>query len=156
MVGGSKEHNLIAGNLYSRFRSHLRGGSYSVFMADMKVNVKPICQNKNIFYYPDVVVSCDSDDKDRFSLNYPCLIIEVLSPSTDMTDKRDKLVNYRDLESLQEYVLVSQYEIKVEIYRRDNQGNWLMQTLGKEDDLYLNSIDLTLTTAEIYEDVFKI
>ena len=110
---------------------------------------------KPLYYYPDVVVTCDSDDKDRFSLSYPCLIIEVLSPSTEITDKREKLINYRDLESLQEFVLVSQYEIKVEIYRRDNQGNWLMQTLGKEDDLYLNSIDLTLTTAEIYEDVLK-
>ena len=156
MSGGSKEHNLIAGNIYSRFRSHLRGGSCSVFMADMKVNIQLTSQNKNIYYYPDVVVSCDSDDKDRFSLNYPCLIIEVLSPSTEMTDKREKLVNYRDLESLQEYVLVSQDEIKVEVYRRDNQGNWLMKTLGKEDELYFNSIDLTLTMAEIYEDVFKI
>jgi Uma2 family endonuclease len=57
---------------------------------------------------------------------------------------------------LQEYVLVSQDEIKVEVYRQDNQGNWLMQTLGKDDELRLDSIDLTLTMAEVYEDVFKI
>lgn len=156
MSGGSKEHNLIAGNIYSRFRSHLRGGSCSVFMADMKVNIKPISQNKNIYYYPDVVVTCDSDDQDRYSLNYPCLIIEVLSPSTEITDRREKLINYRDLESLQEYVLVSQYEVKVEIYRKDNQGNWSMQILGKEDELRLDSINLTITMTEIYEDVIKI
>ena len=156
MSGGSKEHNLIAGNIYSRFRSHLRGGSCSVFMADMKVNIKPISQNKNIYYYPDVVVTCDSDDQDRYSLNYPCLIIEVLSPSTEITDRREKLINYRDLESLQEYVLVSQYEVKVEIYRKNNQGNWSMQILGKEDELRLDSINLTITMTEIYEDVIKI
>ncbi|MEO1377970.1 MAG: Uma2 family endonuclease [Cyanobacteria bacterium J06635_10] len=156
MSGGSKEHNLIGGNIYSRFRSHLRGGSCSVFMADMKVNIKLISQNKNIYYYPDVVVTCDSDDKDRYSLNYPCLIIEVLSPSTEITDRREKLINYRDLESLQEYVLVSQDKIKVEVYRQDNQGNWSIQTLGKDDELHLNSIDLTLTMSEIYEDVIKI
>jgi Uma2 family endonuclease len=99
MSGGSKEHNLIAGNIYSRFRSHLRGGSCSVFMADMKVNIQLNSRHsKNIYYYPDVVVSCDSDDKDRFSLNYPCLIIEVLSPSTEITDKREKLVNHRNLD----------------------------------------------------------
>ncbi|MGB3637009.1 MAG: Uma2 family endonuclease [Rivularia sp. (in: cyanobacteria)] len=156
MSGGSKEHNLIAGNIYSRFRSHLRGGSCSVFMADMKVNIQLTSQNKNIFYYPDVVVTCDSDDKERFSLNYPCLIIEVLSPSTEITDRREKLVNYRNLASLQEYVLVSQDEIKVEVYRKDAQGNWSIQTLGKEDELHLYSIDLTLKMAEVYEDVIKI
>ncbi len=156
MSGGSKEHNTISLNIASRLRSHLRGGSCSVFMADMKVNIQLTSQNKSIFYYPDIVVSCDSDDKDRFSLNYPCLIIEVLSPSTETTDKREKLVNYRTLESLQEYVLVSQDKIKVEVYRKDNQGNWLMQTLGKDDELRLDSINLTLTMPQIYEDVIKI
>ncbi len=156
MSGGSKEHNTISLNIASRLRSDLRGGSCSVFMADMKVNIRVINQNKNIYYYPDVVVSCDSDDKDRYSLNYPCLIIEVLSPSTEITDKREKFVNYRDLESLQEYVLISQNEIKIEVYRQDNQGNWLMQTLGKDNELHLNSINLTPTMADIYEDVIKI
>ncbi|MGB3761140.1 MAG: Uma2 family endonuclease [Rivularia sp. (in: cyanobacteria)] len=156
MSGGSKEHNLIAGNIYSRFRSHLRGGSCRAFMADMKVNIQLTSQNKSIYYYPDVVVTCDSDEQDRFSLNYPCLMIEVLSPSTEITDKREKLVNYRTLESLQEYVLVSQDEIKVEVYRKDNQGNWLMQIMGKDDELHLDSIDFNLTMAEIYEDVIKI
>ncbi|NJL64111.1 MAG: Uma2 family endonuclease [Methylacidiphilales bacterium] len=156
MSGGSKEHNLIAGNLYSRLRSYLRGGSCSVFMADMKVRIQLANQNKSIFYYPDIIVSCDPNDQDRFSLNYPCLIIEVLSPSTELTDRREKLVNYRTLETLQEYVLVSQDEIKIEIYRKDAQGNWLIQTLGKDDELRLDSIGLTLTMAEIYEDVINI
>jgi Uma2 family endonuclease len=156
MSGGSKQHNLIAGNIYSRLRSHLRGGSCSVFMADMKVRIQLANQNKSIFYYPDVIVSCDPDDQDRFSLNYPCLIIEVLSPSTELTDRREKLVNYRNLETLQEYVLVSQEEIKVEVYRQDTQGNWSLTILGKDDDLRLDSIGLTLTMTEIYEDVIKI
>ncbi|MBV6627016.1 MAG: Uma2 family endonuclease [Rivularia sp. (in: Bacteria)] len=157
MAGASKEHNTISLNIASRLRSHLRGGSCSVFMADMKVNIQLNSRhNKSIYYYPDVVVSCDSDDKDRFSLNYPCLIIEVLSPSIEITNKREKLVNYCTLESLQEYVLVSQEEIKVEVYRKDTQDNWLMQTLGKDDELRLDSIDLTLTMPEIYEDVIKI
>ena len=98
MSGGSKEHNLIAGNIYSRLRSHLRGSSCSVFMADMKVKIELANQANDIFYYPDVVVTCDDQDQDRFFLNYPCLIIEVLSPSTETTDKREKLVNYKTLE----------------------------------------------------------
>jgi Uma2 family endonuclease len=157
MSGGSKEHNTISLNIASTLRSHLRGGYCRAFMADMKVNIELNSRhNKSIYYYPDVVVTCDSDEQDRFSLNYPCLIIEVLSPSRGITDKREKLVNYRTLESLQEYVLVSQDKIKVEVYRKDNQGNWLMQTLGKDDELRLDSIDLTLTMAQIYEDVIKI
>lgn len=156
MSGGSKQHNLIAGNIYSRLRSHLRGGSCSVFMADMKVRIQLANQNKSIFYYPDVIVSCDPDDQDRFSLNYPCLIIEVLSPSTELTDRREKLVNYRNLETLQEYVLVSQDEIKVEVYRQDAEGNWSLTILGKNDELQLNSVGLNITMSDIYEDVFAI
>ncbi|MDJ0798262.1 MAG: Uma2 family endonuclease [Calothrix sp. MO_167.B12] len=155
MSGGSKEHNTISLNIASRLRFHLRGGSCSVFMADMKVRIELVNQNKSIFYYPDVIVSCDSQDKERFFLNYPCLIIEVLSPSTETTDRREKLVNYRTLESLQEYVLVSQEEIKVEVYRQDAQGNWSLTILGKDDELCLDSIDLNLTMADIYEDVIN-
>ncbi|NJM22969.1 MAG: Uma2 family endonuclease [Richelia sp. SM1_7_0] len=156
MSGGSKEHNTITLNIASRLRSHLRGGSCSVFMADMKVNIQLASQNKNIYYYPDVIITCDPDDQDRFSLDYPCLIIEVLSPSTETTDRREKLVNYRTLESLQEYILVSQDEIQVEVYRKDSQGNWSLTILGKDNELHLDSIGLTLTMTEIYEDVIKI
>lgn len=156
MSGGSKEHNIITLNIASRVRSHLRGGSCSVFMADMKVRIELAHQNQSIFYYPDVVVTCDSQDKERFFLNYPCLIIEVLSPSTELTDRREKLVNYRNLESLQEYVLVCQEEIKVEVYRRDSQGNWTLTILGQDDQLHLDSIGLNLRMAEIYEDVINI
>ena len=63
----------------------------------------------------------------------PCLIVEVLSPSTAMLDRREKLFNYQKLESLQEYVLVSQSEIKVELYRKDQDGGWLVQCLGREN-----------------------
>ena len=156
MSGGSKEHNLIAGNIYSRIRSDLRGSSCSVFMADIKVRIELANKAKDVFYYPDVIVTCDSQDKDRFFLNYPCLIIEVLSPSTETTDRREKLVNYQNLESLQEYVLVSQEEIKIEVYRQVDQGGWLLEILGKDEELHLDSIGLTLTMAEIYEDVIKI
>jgi Uma2 family endonuclease len=125
-------------------------------MADMKVRTELPDEGKNIFYYPDVIVKSDLEDKDRFFLNYPCLIIEVRSPTTETTDRREKLVNYQTKISLQEYVLVSQDEIKIEVYRKDAQGNWSIQTLGKGDDLKLNSIGLTLTMADIYEDVLTV
>lgn len=137
-------------------RSHLRGSSCSTFMSDMKVRIELTNQQKSIYYYPDVIVSCDSRDQDRFFLNYPCLIIEVLSPSTEVTDKREKLFNYRNLSSLQEYVLIYQDEVKVKVYRKNSQGNWFVQTYGKNDELNLDSVNLTVTMKEIYEDVFEI
>jgi Uma2 family endonuclease len=154
MAGGSRKHNRICLNIATKLSSHLRGSECNVFMSDMKVKVKSLQQNKTIFYYPDILASCNPQDQDQFSVNYPCLIIEVLSPSTEMIDRREKLINYKTISSLEEYVLISQDQIKVEVYRHDLAGNWTREVLGKEHDLRLNSVDLTLTMDSIYEDVF--
>ncbi len=79
---------------------------------------------------------------------------EVLSPSTEMCDRREKLVNYQTIGSLQEYVLVSQEQIKVEVYRQDLPGNWTKEILVSGDKLVLNSVNLSLTMIDIYEDIF--
>ena len=156
MTGSSREHNLIATNLISLLRPHLRGGSCRAFVSDMKVEIKTSSQRADFFYYPDVVVTCNPLDRERYFLTSPCLVIEILSPSTQATDRREKRINYQSLDSLQEYVLVSQAEMKVEIYRRDNDNNWTVETIGKNEYLQLNSVELTLTMADIYEDVFSL
>ena len=150
MAGASEDHNLIAGTLFSRFRFHLRGKPCRVFMSDMKLT---IAAANNATYYPDVMVVCDRTDNDAYVKQKPCLTIEVLSPSTAMLDRREKLFNYQKLELLQEYVLVSQSELKVELYRKDRDGGWLVQCLGAGDSLHLQSIDLAIALSEIYEDV---
>jgi Uma2 family endonuclease len=152
MSGASEAHNLIVGNIFAILRPHLRGSSCRSFVSDMKVKVKT--QQADIFYYPDLLVTCDPNDNKKYFKTNPSLIVEVLSNSTETTDRREKRINYQTLGSLQEYVLVSQNEIKVEIYRRDNNGNWTVETLGKNDNLALDSVGLTLTMADIYEDVF--
>jgi Uma2 family endonuclease len=151
MAGASEEHNLIAGNIYALFRPHLRGTPCRAFVSDMKLKVN--VQNADIFYYPDLLVTCEQSDKERYFKTRPTLIVEVLSNSTKTTDKREKRMNYQSIESLKEYVLVSQDEIKVEVYRKDTQGSWLLEILGKDDKIRLDSIDLTLTMTDIYEDV---
>lgn len=151
MAGASEEHNLIAGNIYNLLRSHLRGTSCRTFMSDMKLKIN-IAQ-ADIFYYPDIVVTCDPQDKEKYFKTRPSLIVEVLSDSTKVIDKREKRSNYRTLDSLQEYVLVYQDEMKVEIYRKNDDGDWIMQTLGKGDLLELNSVGLRLSLNDIYEDV---
>ncbi|MBD2178666.1 Uma2 family endonuclease [Pseudanabaena sp. FACHB-1998] len=154
MAGGSKAHNMITLNIASLLRSLLRGNACDVFMSDMKVKLKAANQNKTIFYYPDVLFTCNPEDRDKYFVNYPCAIFEVLSPSTEVSDRREKLVNYQTIESLQEYVLVSQDKIQVEVYRQDLKGNWTMEVLGNEDILVLNSINRSLTMADIYEGIF--
>jgi Uma2 family endonuclease len=152
MAGASEEHNLIVTNIISLLRPHLRGSSCRAFVSDMKVKVK--VQKATIFYYPDLLVTCDPNDSAKYFKTSPNLIVEVLSDSTEAIDKREKRINYQTLESLQEYVLVSQDEIKVEIYRKDDNGNWTVKTLSKDDNLQLNSIGLAMTMADVYEDVF--
>ena len=97
MAGASEDHNLIAGTLFSRFRFHLRGKPCRVFMSDMKLT---IAAANNATYYPDVMVVCDRTDNDAYVKQKPCLIVEVLSLSTAMLDRREKLFNYQKLESL--------------------------------------------------------
>ncbi|CAD5979455.1 putative protein sll0925 [Planktothrix tepida] len=150
MAGASEEHNIIAGNIFALLRPHLRGSSCRVFVSDMKVKVQD-----DIFYYPDLLVTCNPQDNHRYFKTQPSLIIEVLSETTETTDRREKLMNYQTLDSLKEYVLVSQNQMQVEIYRQDDQGNWTIQILGQKDDLILESVGLTLTMAQIYEDVFN-
>ncbi len=153
MSGASRNHNLIALNIASAIRNHLRGTNCRGFVSDMKVKIDS--QQTDIFYYPDVVVTCNPQDNQKFFLTCPCLIVEVLSPSTEATDRREKWLEYQKLSSLQEYVLVSQIEQQVEIYRRDSIGKWSIKTLAEEDSLELQSIDFTIPLSLIYEDVYN-
>ena len=152
MVGASEAHNIIATNLIAILRPHLRGSSCKAFVSDMKVKVKT--QQADIFYYPDILVTCDPGDNEKYFKTKPSLIVEILSKSTEVTDRREKRLNYRAIDSLQEYVLISQNEMKVEIYRKDSNNNWIFTILEEDDRLVLDSVDLTLTMRDIYEDVF--
>lgn len=149
MVGTTDRHNLIAGNLYMALRAKLRGGSCRVFMSDVKVEVEAA----NTFYYPDLFVTCDARDQDAYVKRYPCLVIEVLSSSTEGIDRREKLLNYRRLDSLREYVLVASDMRRIEVYRRVEEGGWTVDTLGTSEVVEFNSVGISLPVAEVYADV---
>lgn len=101
MAGASNAHVLIARNLYVLLRNHLRGRGCLPYISDTKVNI----QFLNTYYYPDVVVTCDQRDREfKNFLRYPCLIVEVLSETTEAFDRGDKFADYSNLESLQENV----------------------------------------------------
>ena len=149
MAGGSEEHDLIAGNFYTRLRAHLRGTDCRVFSGNMKIHIAAL----DIFYYPDLSVTCDPTDAERYFKERPKLLVQVLSPGTERIDRSEKLINSRQLESLQEYVLVSQIAAVVEVYRREANGSWGREVLKDNSPLRLESVGLTMAMADIYEDI---
>src|SRR5262245_33555661 len=119
MAGASEEQNFIATNLLAALHAHLRGQPCRVFMADMKVRL--FISSDDVFYYPDLMVACDARDTDRYFKRYPRVLIEVLSPETERTDRREKFLSYTGIETLEEYVLVAQDRQQVTLFRRSRQ-----------------------------------
>ncbi len=149
MGGASANHNLISGNIFSLCKTAARPTPCKVFIADMKVALS--IAGEDIFYYPDVLVSCDPEDNAPYFRKYPCLIVEVLSPTTERIDRREKFLAYTTLHSLQEYILVSQEEQVVTLFRRSNE--WQPEVFRTQEKFTLDCLDCTLTLDEIYEDI---
>lgn len=144
-AGASDRHNRIALNIASRLNNHLEDDPCEVFMSDMKLKV-----SAEVFYYPDVVVTCDPPGGDAYYRSEPRLIVEVISPSTERIDRHEKMLAYKNVPSLLEYVLVMQDEIHVEIHRRLNE-DWEVETFDSEaETLRFTSVDLNLKLSEIY------
>ena len=150
MAGASDTHVTISLNLASALRNYLRGSGCRVYMSDMKAHI----ETTNTFYYPDVMVT--SDARDRALPNhkkYPCLIVEVLSESTEAFDRGDKFANYQQLPTLQEYVLINQKRQRLECFRRNAEGLWVLHTYTQGSEIYLASIDFRTSINSLYEDV---
>ena len=150
MAGASNTHVTIAGNLFASLRFNLRGTGCRPYISDTKVYI-PV---KNTYYYPDVVVSCDSRESgfNNF-LTYPCLVVEVLSDTTEAFDRGDKFADYRQLDSLTEYVLISQKRMAVDIFHRNEQDQWVLSAYNASHSFRLQSINVDIEVAELYEDV---
>ena len=151
MAGAGARHNLIVGNLNWSLRNHLPSRC-SAFPSDMKVRIL----NPTRFYYPDVTVICGpprfADDRTDVLLN-PLIVIEVLSERTVAFDRGKKFLSYQTIDSLQEYVLVSQDLYLAEHYRRDA-DHWLYTTAqGRDARLTLPASECELPLGEIYYQV---
>ncbi|MEY3297223.1 MAG: hypothetical protein RLZZ597_483 [Cyanobacteriota bacterium] len=150
MAGGTDAHNQIAGNLYALLRSHLRGSDCRTYFADVKARIEA----RNCFYYPDVMVTCDERDTALSTYKqHPCLIVEVLSESTEAFDRGNKFADYRHLASLDEYVLISPTRQQVEVFRRNDEGLWVLHPYGEGDRVVLASVNWEGEIANLYEDV---
>lgn len=151
MAGANDGHVQVSLNLAFLLRQHLRGSGCRVYMAEMKVRIR---QDK-AFFYPDVMVTCDpADARHNQFKQAPVLVVEVLSPSTEAYDRGGKFALYRELASLQEYVLVDPRSYQVDVFRRTPQDRWELSSYsGEEGLLELASVGLTCPLQAVYEDV---
>ena len=150
MATTSETHSTMTGDFCARINIHLPE-QCRVWQSDMKV-VGETLDQQPFSYYPDIMAACEQDDdaSDYYRTN-PILIVEVLSKSTQRTDLIEKLDSYKQINSLLEYVVVSQRTPWVRVYRRRN--NWQLETFGAEDSLVLESIDMELPVTDIYRRV---
>jgi Uma2 family endonuclease len=154
MSGASNAHNLITGDIFAELHGQLKGGTCLVYTSDMRVKTSSTLS----YFYPDVAVVCNKprfEDNTFDTLLNPIVVIEVLSPSTAAYDRGEKFEYYKQLASLQEYILISQDRVRVESYHRQG-TRWLHNTLQRlEDVLSLTSIECEVPLHAIYRRVVR-
>ena len=150
MTGGTIDHTKIYLNFYTALRPHLRQRGCESYVSDVKVQAS----KNSRYFYPDLVVTCHPDDlKARDFIEHPQVIVEVLSPSTANYDRTKKLKYYRQIPSLQEYVLVDSESISVEVFRRGEGKMWYYYEYGDGDAIALESIEFECAIELLYEGV---
>jgi len=147
MAGASVTHNRIALNLASRLLA--AGSRCPVFISDIKLRV----DSAPTYYYPDVMAVCDPSDDDPLIKTRPCLVAEVLSPGSEAVDRREKLTAYQRLPSLREYLILSQEAPMIDLYRRRNLREWLLENLEGDDLLRLDCLPLEVPVRDIYQGI---
>lgn len=149
MAGTTMRHNIIAGEIFARLLAKLSDSKCQPFMSDVKVRAAA-----DTFYYPDVMVSCEEISHNSLICENPILIVEVTSPSTKHIDRREKLALYLRMPSVQEYAVVDQHKMNIEVHRRQPDGRWITYYFNEQDDeIELKSVELTLPITEIYRRV---
>jgi Uma2 family endonuclease len=145
MTGGTVDHNTIVQNLVVGLRHALRGGPCRVFSENLKVIVA------GTVLYPDVVVTCTAPEPKADAVSEPVLIVEVLSPSTHEIDRGRKWLAYQQIPALRQYVLVSQDDPRIEIYRRTDEGWSYVVVTGLAATVTLEPAALATRMADVYE-----
>ena len=141
-------HNLIAGNITALLWLAARDGPCRVYGSNMRLRI-----GDDAVYYPDVQVVCDPADAEQMYTTSPCVVVEVLSPSTESIDLREKLMAYRRLESLRAYLIVYRDERRVIRHYRAENDAWFDAFHSGEGKVPVPCPELELTLAEIYSGV---
>jgi Uma2 family endonuclease len=150
MTGGSVNHSRIAIRFTTMVDTHLDASSCITGNSDLRVNIA----GTNNYTYPDVSVTCDDRDKTTTQyITYPCLIVEVLSPSTESYDRGSKFRLYRKNPALQDYLLVSSTSIEIDLYHKNDAGEWIIINYQSGDTIELKSINLSFPIEQIYRNL---
>ncbi|MDO5625783.1 MAG: Uma2 family endonuclease [Pseudomonadota bacterium] len=153
MTGASRKHGLIATALSGLLLPHARQKGCQLFIADMKVRIDH--EGDTWFYYPDLVLDCHSGEAEEGEAAFvrqPCLIVEVLSPSTEHIDTREKLLAYRLLPGLRGYLLLRQDRVQADLYTRAAGSPWQHER-HTSGTLRLPCLDAEVALADVYQDV---
>lgn len=150
MAGGTINHNRLTMNFGSLLNHRMSGNGCEAFTENVVVKI-----SEAVYYYPDVVVTCDAIAGGAYVLEYPVLIVEVLSKSTEKIDRREKKKEYQFVAGLREYVIVAQDQIRIEVYRHDNAGEmWQGEVYSDpEQEISFASIGVKVKVSEIYQRV---
>jgi Uma2 family endonuclease len=149
MAGGSPEHGALAAAWIGELRVALGGKPCRAFTSDVRVRIR----ETGLTTYPDVSVVCgrlETDSEDPDAIVNPVLLIEVLSDSSEAYDRGAKAAHYRRIQSLREYVLVSQSEPLVEVYRRNAEGRFELYEVRADDTVELASVGVSLAVKALY------
>jgi Uma2 family endonuclease len=147
MGGGSKNHSVISVRLSTLFCNHLDGGDCETGNSDLKIQIV----NTQNYTYPDVSVTCDPRDQQSTQfITYPCLVVEVLSPSTEAYDRGGKFRIYARNPMLQDYLLVSSTNVEIDLYHKNDDGDWLILNYQAGDRVELKSIGLSFPVNVLY------
>jgi len=147
MGGGSKNHSLIAVRLLTALANHLGNGPCEVGNSDLCVKIADLPH----YTYPDLSVTCDRRDQTTTQyIRYPCLIVEVLSPTTEAYDRGGKFRLYRQNPVLVDYLLVSSTQLEIDLYHKNEAGNWLIFNYQAGDIVELKSVGLSFPVEQIY------
>ncbi len=153
MAGASRRHNLIVANAIGELRSQLKKRPCRVYPSDMRLKI----EKTGLYTYPNIMVVCGEEifiDEKQTTLLNPDLIIEVLSDSTESYDRGDKFRNYRLIDSLKEYVMISQNYLKIEKYSVNEYGKWVLTETDEDNTvIFLDSIGCELELSEVYDKV---
>ncbi|NET00321.1 MAG: Uma2 family endonuclease [Sphaerospermopsis sp. SIO1G2] len=150
MSGGSVNHGRIAIRFTAMFDSHLENTGCITGNSDIKVNIV----GTNHYTYPDVSVTCDERDKNSTKhITYPCLIVEVLSKSTEAYDRGGKFRMYQNNPELRDYLLVSSTSVEMDLYHKNDSGDWLIINYKPGDTIQLKSINLSFPIEQVYRNL---
>lgn len=145
MVGATKRHNRIVGNIFARFWTAAQGGPCRVYTESVKLRA-----SDEAIYYPDVVIACGPENDDPLVEDAPSVIVEVASPSTEAVDRREKLLAYRRIPTVEVYLTVAQDERRVERHWHDENGTWWQGETVVDGWVPIPLLGAELRLAEVY------